>query len=177
MAPRKASATPKKTAPVETEVKTPRGRSRSRSDSIKKAAPASPEPVAADKKHEIHYEFGGPVGCFFIIIGLPIVIYALFFLCNKNVCMTNPFSFNFQYVLAALPLHWKDWFSHEANVMYLGWLAFHVLLERILPGDLVDGVPLKDKSKLKYTMSGHLQFWVTLVLIFNAYPILSWSQR
>jgi hypothetical protein len=56
--------------------------------SDKKASKISP-----NKQHKIEYEFGGPIGAFFVMFGLPFVIFALYFLCNKNVCIENPFSF------------------------------------------------------------------------------------
>ena len=49
-------------------------------------------------------------------------------------------------------------------------MAFHVFLERILPGETVDGVQLDDGKKLKYTLSGHLQFWLTFGIILVALP-------
>ena len=53
---------------------------------------------------------------------------------------------------------------------YLGWIAFHVCLERILPGETAEGVSLDDGKKLKYTLSGHLQFWLTFGVIVIALP-------
>jgi len=35
----------------------------------------------------VKYEFGGPIGVTFVIIGLPFVIYALYFLCNNDYCL------------------------------------------------------------------------------------------
>ena len=43
-------------------------------------------------------------------------------------------------------------------------------MERILPGETVDGVQLDDGKKLKYTLSGHLQFWLTFGIILVALP-------
>jgi delta14-sterol reductase/lamin-B receptor len=56
--------------------------------------------------------------------------------------------------------------------MYIGWMVFHVVCERILPGEEVEGVTLPGGSKLKYTMSGHLQFWVTIVAMGHGIPLL-----
>ncbi|CAM9357775.1 unnamed protein product [Choristocarpus tenellus] len=47
------------------------------------------------------------------------------------------------------------------------WLLFQVVLDRLLPGETVDGVVLKDGSRLKYKMNGHMAFWVSLLAIFN----------
>lgn len=48
----------------------------------------------AVSSHKIEYEFGGPVGALGVIFGLPLVIFALYFLCNKDVCVENPMNFN-----------------------------------------------------------------------------------
>lgn len=126
---------------------------------------------SSSKQEKIHYEFGGPVGTFFTILSLPIVIYGLYFLCNDQVCLQNPFEFDFQkWSRDYLPTSINQLFSWEATTIYLGWFAFHVLLERILPGETVEGVVLPDKNRLKYTMSGHLQFWVCLMALLFGIP-------
>ncbi len=123
----------------------------------------------------VHYEFGGPIGALGVIIGLPVVIYGLYFLCNGERCldfhnMSSPqFWSEFQ---STLPSSLSDLVTSEAAHMYLGWMLFHVILERILPGETVEGVELPNKKRLKYTMSGHLQFWLTIVAMGHAYPIL-----
>ena len=41
-------------------------------------------------------------------------------------------------------------------------------LERCLPGEVAEGVKLKDGSRLKYPLNGHLAFWISLaVMIFT----------
>jgi hypothetical protein len=95
----------------------------------------------------IKYEFGGPIGTFFTILSLPFVICGLYLLCNDEVCLKNPFEFDFhhwyyQFVIPAA----SHLFSWNATMIYLGWMAFHVLLERILPGEVVEGPPLPDEK-------------------------------
>lgn len=133
-----------------------------------------------DKKEKVHYEFGGPVGAFGCIVGLPVVIYALYFVCNEERCvsMQNPLDPAFwTAVRASLPQSLSQLVTGEAAYMYLGWMALHVLLERILPGESVEGAELPNKKKLSYTMSGHLQFWLTIVLMGHAYPLLQAAQQ
>lgn len=126
-------------------------------------------------KHEekIHYEFGGPVGAFGVILGTPAVMYALFFLCNANMCMSNPLAFD--WTAFWQQIKFENFFSTEASIMYLGWLAFNVFLERILPGEQVEGtvLPGTNGTRLKYTMSGHLQFWLCILAMGHSYPLLS----
>lgn len=59
--------------------------------------------------------------------------------------------------------------------IFLGWMAYHVILERILPGENVEGAVLPDGSgrRLSYLLSGHLQFWVTFIVVGHAIPSIS----
>ena len=61
----------------------------------------------------------------------------------------------------------------DAVVIYVCWVIFHVVLERILPGDVAEGVPLSDGSRLKYKINGHLQFWLTIVAMSHVIPQFS----
>lgn len=126
------------------------------------------------------HEFGGPVGTFLTTVSLPFVIYGLYFLCDGDFCV----SFDWK-----KELNWASvWerFTTEPLVdwtgasIFLGWMAFHVILERLLPGESVEGAPLPDGSgrRLSYRISGHLQFWVTFILMGHAVPIITgvdWS--
>jgi hypothetical protein len=130
------------------------------------------------QSNKVQYEFGGPIGTFFVVVGLPFVIYLLFFLCNKDVCVSfNTFLVDKSKILNGLPTSLSQLFSIDATVIYLGWLLFHVLLERILPGEVVEGVELQNGKILLYTISGHLQFWITLLLINNFFPIITTENR
>jgi len=82
-----------------------------------------------EKNKNIHYEFGGPIGTFFIIIGLPVVIYFLFFICNKDICYISSSSLSsisfdwnefFRYFLSYLS--WNKLFSIEATYIYIGMI-------------------------------------------------------
>ena len=168
-------------APVEEEV-TATPRTRSRATSKAKPTPVrralvddadfikvdSESEKVADKPHhaeqKIHYEFGGPVGAFGVILGTPFVMFMLYFLCNDQMCMQNPLTFDWATFASSIKL--ETFFSKEATMIYLGWLAFSVLLERILPGEMVEGtiLPNTTNKRLKYTMSGHLQFWISVLI-------------
>lgn len=124
----------------------------------------------------IHYEFGGPIGAAGIVFGLPLVVLGLFYACNKNVCVTSsPFSFNWTAAKSAFSTSITDIISMEALICYFGWMVFHVVLERILPGEQVLGVSLSNGARLQYTMSGHLQFWLTILVMGHASPWISES--
>jgi hypothetical protein len=121
-------------------------------------------------QEHVHYEFGGPIGAFGVIVGLPFVIYMLYFLCNDKMCMYNPLSFNWQALFESIKV--EHFITKEGVVMYMGWFAFSVLLERVLPGELVEGgvLPTTTNSRLKYIMSGHLQLWVSLAVLLCGVP-------
>jgi hypothetical protein len=126
-----------------------------------------------DKKIEsFHYEFGGPIGAVGVIFGLPIVIYALFFLCNDKICMKHPLTFDWNNFIVLMPKSIDEIYSHEALLMYIGWMSLNLFLERFLPGESVEGALLENGKTLKYTISGHLQFWICIVSTMFAYPIL-----
>ena len=64
-------------------------------------APAAKEHAKEHSKEHskghssVQYEFGGPIGALGIIVCLPMVTYALFFLCNKDVCVENILLFDY----------------------------------------------------------------------------------
>ena len=98
-----------------------------------KSPPKSSKPgLQGGAEHKIHFEFGGPIGAIGVIFGLPLVIFALHFLCNKDYCVGHH-QFSIDAILKNLP-SLQSLYSRESLVMYSGWMAFHVILERLLPG-------------------------------------------
>ena len=135
----------------------------------------------AEVTEEVHFEFGGPVGALSIIVGLPMVIFVLYFTCHtaddgKDICMSNPLTFPYAEMLRSIPTTFSGWFPREAVVLYTSWMVLQLVLERILPGELAEGVPIQEDGGrcLKYTLSGHLQFWISLLLMGHSIP--KWTQ-
>ena len=130
---------------------------------------------SSEKEPHVHFEFGGSVGAIGIIFGLPVVILLLFILCNDEYCLKNPFELNF----AKIPLSFttRTVGVNHALVMYVVWLAFHVLLERTLPGETASGVVLPDGNRLQYTLSGHVQFWITILSVLKIFPVIEFSEN
>jgi len=72
-----------------------------------------------------------------------------------------------------LPRAASDWSGFFAAIVptaaaagvYLAWFAFQVLLERLLPGRVVQGTPLPDGSTLGYRINGLLAMGVSLGLV------------
>ena len=56
----------------------------------------------------------------------------------------------------------------------VGWFLFQVVLERILPCEIVQGAPLKGSpmpgERLSYRINGHLAFWTTLLVVAAGWP-------
>lgn len=136
-------------------------------------SPTRSSPKAKTKKsaHEnhFHYEFGGPVGAFFTMTSLPIVVYGLYFLCKGRCDSDDGFCLsteNLDEVLDQIPQDLVEvlW-STKAFSIVLGWIGFHVVLERCLPGEMADGVELSNKTRLKYPLNGHLAFWVSMMAL------------
>ena len=94
-----------------------------------------------EQKKKIHFEFGGPLGAAGIVIGLPFVILGLFFVCNADRCVSNVFSYN--YIELVKSIAWEDVYSENAMLLYLCWLLLHILMERLLPGEIVHGIALQ----------------------------------
>jgi len=114
----------------------------------------------------VHYEFGGPLGAIGIIFGLPFVIMVLYFLSSEHFghltfenLSTCTFDFNALYknVMSS-----EMFITQKSVTIFLSWMGLQVILERILPGDKVEGVA---PHKLIYTISGHLQLWITLLFL------------
>ena len=130
--------------------------------------------MSESKTHsnKIHYEFGGPIGAIGIVLGLPIVVFGLYFICNENSCLTNPYTYDFNqaytWINSLITLDYK-----LALFMSFSWIVFHLILELILPGEEVQGVKLTNGTKLTYIMSGHLQFWVTILAMGHGQPLFA----
>lgn len=143
-----------------------------RNESPSSSTTTASSSVSVVTYEEEKLEFGGSIGAFAIIFLLPLVIYALYYLCNKDVCytFTLPWSYDWTGVLNKLPKSFNDIYSSDALYMYLLWMGFHVVCEKILPGEVVEGVILENGRRLKYTMSGHLQFWLTIIVMGHGIP-------
>lgn len=138
--------------------------------------PTSPPKKAAPSAAEVEYEFGGPFGAAAVMVGLPAVIYMLYFLCNENVCMKSPLSFDWNRWLGSLPTSSAQLWSNEGTLIFLGWFAFQAAMQIFLPGEVVQGSKVKNTAEtLPYTMSGHLQFWLSALACCYVIPV--WSNR
>lgn len=127
------------------------------------------------------YEFGGPIGAFFTVALLPIVV--LFF---SEFSRTGQLDFTF---LAGFKTE-RFWDALLTSSVLcpscatnpdlllkctggiLAYFLFQASLERWLPCELVQGLPIKGdvNNRLSYRINGHLAFWTTLLVLDVGWP-------
>ena len=136
-----------------------------------------PHPTAnGTHDHQPHFEFFGPyLGPIGIMIGLPLVCYALVYVCNGDGCLhLYPNT-----TVPGFPAN-QRLFTLEATAVFLAWMAFQLTLHLILPGTKFEGVQLPNGKRLTYKLNGELVFWITtaVLLFFGFYTNtlnLSWA--
>jgi len=128
----------------------------------------SAEPV---QKVTTEFEFGGPLGATAVMISLPLVIVGLYAGCGRNGCASGLASAAAMFKSMQIPQLW-DW---TAAAVVFGWTALHFALYVLLPGPRVEGVVLRDGSRLKYPINGHLALWVSLTACVHGLPQLGMS--
>lgn len=100
-----------------------------------------------------HFEFFGPLGTLFVTFATPITTYALYYLCNHNT------------------EHVEIYKLTSLNT-YCNWFAYLALLWFIIPGNWVEGPPLRTGERLSYKINGLTSLIITLiVLAFALYNV------
>jgi Delta14-sterol reductase len=105
----------------------------------------------ADKSH-----FGGPVGAWLFIAGLPTLTMYLWISIHRH---AGALFLPRLSTLSEIPLP-----TLRATLVFLGWLAFQVALQVVLPGKVVDGLKQRDGLIVKYKLNGLLSLIVTLLV-------------
>ncbi|PIS00336.1 MAG: delta(24(24(1)))-sterol reductase [Chlamydiae bacterium CG10_big_fil_rev_8_21_14_0_10_35_9] len=115
------------------------------------------------------YEFGGPIGAFFIIIFSHLLLYYLWIsLTYYNGSLVYPSSlsdfFPFLHRMTNYILEGAHPTMYAAGI-YLGLIAFQFLLAKILPGINVKGLPVPSEGniQLNYLCNGVASWYVTLI--------------
>ena len=99
--------------------------------------------------HE-EFEFVGPwLGPVGIVAGLPCVCYLLVFFCSGGECLEL-----FPFKAPEIHFSISNTYSHAGLLVFLGWIAYVVLLHLILPGRIMEGVKLANGTRLTYKMNG-----------------------
>lgn len=111
------------------------------------------------------YEFLGPPGALFVTLSVPITTYALFFGCSEQTGGCPP-PVDTQLIVHYLTSaeFWKSLWDTEATLTYLGWYAFCVAAWAVLPGDWVEGTPLRTGGKQKYKINAFSTLLLTMGL-------------
>lgn len=97
---------------------------------------------------EFHYEFFGPVGTFCTTFGLPVVIYGLNFLSNKEGCL-QLYPLTFPSVDKT-----QRFLSWEGIAVAYAWFFGHLLLHGLLPAKEKAGVIEPDGTRWLYRLNG-----------------------
>ena len=79
------------------------------------------------------YEFGGPIGVLFMMLSLPVVVFATYLYCNKKKCLH--FSEIWKNPKICLP-GVKVFFDPKAAAMIYGWMAFQAFLSLLPLGNV-----------------------------------------
>jgi hypothetical protein len=103
-----------------------------------------------------------------MITCLPLLVLMFAYGCDQSGGY-NPFSrlynfiihFNIQNVLNSL----QTW-HYGAALIYLAVIAQLAVYSKVLPGDEVQGVPLRDGSRLNYKVNGNHKFMCLYVCVF-----------
>lgn len=140
-----------------------------------------PGASSSSPSQKFDYEFGGPIGAFMTMASLPLVV-LLFSHWSKIGKLDSDFLEDFKterfwdaflksdVLCPSCSEHPEILLKCAAGI--LAYFSFQVLLERWLPCDLVQGLPVKGdpNHRLSYRINGHLAFWVTLLVIDVAWP-------
>lgn len=104
------------------------------------------------------YEFGGPVGVFFLMIALPVVAFGSVLFCNSKSCSSLE--------VPSLPPLWgrKGAFFDVGHLIVAGWIVLQVIIYLLPVGKVVQGRPLADGKALDYRVNGFLALLLSLAL-------------
>jgi len=162
--PPRSSQTPVKAAPAPAQ---PAAVAKFQPDVYPGPVPLDPSQVVRRQTRPIG-EFGGNVGGLFWSVFVPLCIW-YFYGCA---------------VMNQGGLHWKfwdaDWWHRLYHELpegiairptwagwwsYIVWVAFQALMEMVLPGEIHQGVKLKNGNRLKYPMNGLLAYFLSHAVV------------
>ncbi|QSZ30629.1 hypothetical protein DSL72_000187 [Monilinia vaccinii-corymbosi] len=133
----------------------------------------TPKKTTVSKATEAHgYEFGGPIGAFGISFGLPLLCYAMIFLCNDlSGCpvpsLLSPSTLTISNL--KVEIGWPEnglagLSSWDVILKVAGYYLLSMVLHRVLPGEEKLGVELARGGRLKYKFNTWSSTIFTLTL-------------
>ncbi|CAK0805490.1 unnamed protein product [Prorocentrum cordatum] len=145
----------------------PKGRAPLSVDVYPGPVPLDPDTVVRRQTRPIG-EFGGNLGGFFWSVFIPICIW-YFYGCvvlNEGGLQLPPWDAAWwQKLYHELPEGIAIRPTWVGTMSYVAWVIFQALMEIFLPGEVHDGVKLKNGNRLKYPMNGLLSYFLSHVAV------------
>lgn len=141
---------------------------------LRKRSPQKEEKQASNtyiQPKTLHFEFFGPHGAIFTLLGLPFVVVSLFHFCHESSCTLESIWIKPEEFV--IKLQNIEYWNERAMAIYVGWILLHFVLAAIVPGKTVQGSPLPTPSaeRLNYKING---FWVFVLCLIS---LASWTAR
>jgi len=139
--------------------------------------------ITTKNHHPFEYEFGGPIGAFLTTLLLPLLTLVLTQAASTgNVSSLLDVDFLLHHLssVGSISSNFSSSRLVPCLIATLVWFLFQVLLQRVLPCELVQGAPFpcndnnngndtggkgNSTKRITYRINGHLGFWVTLLLL------------
>jgi Delta24(24(1))-sterol reductase len=114
------------------------------------------------KETKEEYEFGGPIGASMIIVFSHFIPYYLWFCTELN---NGSLAIPTLTMIKEILQHIKP--TTISLSFYFGFLFFEAFLAYVIPGFMVEGLPLKHEGnkKLKYNCNAFQAWWITLFTV------------
>jgi hypothetical protein len=96
----------------------------------------------------VDLEFFGVIGSTFVSVGTPLFLMIQYAICTDTGCPNNiPNMLKY--------FSFTHMFSWTAAKIYLGWLAYHLLMWFIVPGEWIKGTKLRNGGVVEYKQNGN----------------------
>lgn len=115
-----------------------------------------------------HKEFFGIPGAIGIATFLPFILVVFYSLCNEHYSIKG-ILLDLNKVTEQIPLNWDEWkdlcFDFTVWKAYLTWFFVLAVLDVYSPGKDMDGVELRDGTKLQYRINGVFMSATLIILL------------
>ncbi|CAH2325201.1 delta(14)-sterol reductase [Pelobates cultripes] len=109
------------------------------------------------------FEFGGPIGAFLLLFVIPGTVFYLLLTCNTEEASVLR-------IPGPLPPLETLWDTTAVTVL-LAWISFQAILYMLPMGKVVEGIPLRDKTRLKYKINAFHAMVVSFLLAGVAFVL------